>query len=238
MSDWTLQEEERIYPPASMYDVHKSLLTITQLISVYNAAMKELTARLHILNDEYRIEGKRHLFHHVESRLKSPDSILEKAHRKGFPTTAEGLVQNVLDIAGVRVVCSYIGDVYDVFHLISSQDDLQVYRIRDYIEHPKPNGYRSLHMIVGVPVHRRGGMERIPVELQIRTMAMDFWASLEHDLRYKQLNQLGDIDISAELLDCNRKIAAVERRMQAMAEMLRASEQTDEKTVDAEQGLA
>ncbi|MEG1884515.1 MAG: (p)ppGpp synthetase [Clostridia bacterium] len=220
MSNWTLQEETRSYYPVAVQKDPKNFSTINQMICVYNAAMKELVARLNILNDECKLESRRALFHHIESRLKTPDSILEKAHRKGLQPTAENLLQNILDIAGVRVVCSYIQDVYDVFKFISIQDDLEIYRVRDYIENPKPNGYRSLHMVIRVPVHRRGGVEHIPVEMQIRTMAMDFWASLEHDLRYKKIQTVGDIDISEELLACNIEIAAVEKRMQAMADML------------------
>ena len=151
----------------------------------YQAAIRQVQTKLEILDDEFQMRHQRNPIHHMQSRMKSIQSITEKLRRKQAELTIESAVANLTDIAGVRVICSYVQDVYTVANLLTSQDDVELVRVRDYIQSPKENGYRSLHMVVQVPVFLAEGRVMVPVEVQIRTIAMDFWASLEHSLRYK-----------------------------------------------------
>ena len=128
-----------------------------------------------------------------------------------------------MDVAGVRVIVSYVNDVYSLMNLLRQQDDLEIVRIKDYIAHPKPNGYRSLHAIVRIPVYFLDSKQMVPVEVQIRTIAMNYWASLEHDLKYKAIAEMKDVDVVDELKDCSRILEDVERRMQILADVLDAS---------------
>ena len=151
-------------------------------------------------------------------------SIYEKIGRYGYEPTLENMERYILDIAGIRVICPYIQDVYSLFELLNRQDDLEIVKVKDYIAAPKPNGYRSLHVIVRIPVFFMDKKESIPVEIQLRTLAMDFWASLEHDLKYKAVSEVRGIDASSELKDCSRIIEEVETRMQVLAGALEPEE--------------
>ena len=164
-------------------------LAIRQL---YNAAIKQVRTKLEILNDGFQVEHCHNPIHHIECRLKSPGSMLEKLRRKGYPIEMQSLREGILDIAGVRVVCNYLNDVNLVADLLLSQGDIRLLKKKDFISNPKPNGYRSLHLIVSVPIFLAGTTEHIPVEIQIRTIAMDYWASLEHHLKYKTENDVSD----------------------------------------------
>ena len=151
----------------------------------------------------------------MKNRIKSPKSIVEKLSRKGFPLTKDSARQNLDDIAGVRIVCPYIEDIYTIKKLLQAQDDVQFTRITDYIANPKPNGYRSLHLIVKVPVFFSDHKEMVKVEVQIRTIAMDFWASLEHQIRYKAVNAANiPENIANELKECADTIAETDIKMQ------------------------
>ena len=153
--------------------------------SRYSAAIKEIQTKLEILDDEFQMRHHRNPIHHMQSRLKTIQSMLEKLKRKNYEVSINSAVKNLQDIAGIRVICSYVQDVYTIANLLVSQDDVHLVRMADYIREPKPNGYRSLHLIVEIPVFLSEGRILVPVEVQIRTIAMDFWASLEHSLRYK-----------------------------------------------------
>jgi putative GTP pyrophosphokinase len=179
----------------------------------YQAALTEVKTKLDILNEEFRVRYSRNPIHHMESRIKAPDSIARKLERKGFAPTPENAVAHLWDIAGVRVVCAYREDVYTIARLLTSQDDIRLLRSRDYIKEPKPNGYRSLHLIVEIPVFLSTGKQYMPVEVQIRTIAMDFWASLEHRIRYKVEFQVPE-DLNRELFDAAQRIAEVDEDMQ------------------------
>lgn len=181
----------------------------------YSAAMKEVQTKLEILDDEFQARHRRNPIHHIESRMKSIQSITEKLRRKGEPVTMQSAVANLTDIAGIRVICSYVKDVYTVANLLTSQDDVRLIRTRDYIQQPKANGYRSLHLIVEIPVFLQEGRVPVPVEVQIRTIAMDFWASLEHAMRYKARGSV-PTDICAELQEAGTDIAALDTRMQGI----------------------
>ena len=187
--------------------------SFTALRFRFQSAMREVRTKLEILDDEFSMRHSRNPIHHMESRIKSPHSIVQKLRRKGLPPTTQAAMEHLRDIAGIRVVCAYLNDTYAIAELLGKQDDLRILRINDYIRNPKPNGYRSLHLIVEVPVFLSTGKELLPVEVQIRTIAMDFWASLEHQLRYKETSAVPET-LNHQLHDAAEKIAALDGEMQ------------------------
>lgn len=191
-----------------------------RILLKYSAAMNLTKVRLETLDQDLKITQHRNPIHHIESRLKTPASIYEKLGRYGKQATVEEMTEHIYDIAGLRVICSYIQDVYDLLDCLQRQDDLKLLKVKDYIANPKANGYRSLHLIVKMPVYFLDEKEDIPVEIQIRTVAMDFWASLEHDLKYKAVREIKGIDSSHELRECSKIIEDVEARMQILARAL------------------
>lgn len=186
------------------------------LFKKYDAAIKEMKTRFEILDADLEYRFNRNPIHHMESRLKTPKSVFEKLQRYEVPITLQSVEEHILDVAGMRVIVSYIDDVYAMVKVLSMQDDLRIVKVKDYIKNPKPNGYRSLHVIVKVPVYFLDRKQYVPVEIQFRTVAMDFWASLEHTLKYKQDVQLEGIDMFDELKNCSEIIEDVERRMQIL----------------------
>ena len=196
--------------PAEMEDLIKGFV---DLRCRYQAALTEVKTKLDILNEEFRVRYSRNPIHHMESRIKDPASVAKKLARKGFSPTPENAVEQLKDIAGIRVVCAYRDDVYTIAKLLTNQDDIRLIRTRDYIKEPKANGYRSLHLIVEIPVFLSTGKQYLPVEVQIRTIAMDFWASLEHRIRYKVEFQVPE-DLNQELFDAAQRIAEVDEDMQ------------------------
>lgn len=187
----------------------------------YSAAMKEVQTKLEILDDEFQMKHRRNPIHHIESRLKSIKSIMEKLSRKKYPVSMQSAVENLSDIAGIRVICSYVQDVYTVARLLTTQDDIRLIETRDYIRSPKANGYRSLHLLVEVPVFLQEGRIMVPVEVQVRTIAMDFWASLEHSLRYKAAGRVPE-DICMELHEVGKDIASLDQKMQSIHDRIDA----------------
>ena len=196
--------------------------TIDPILRMYNAAMCATTARLEIIEDEFKYRKLRCPIHHIDTRLKSVKSILGKLQKKDLDLTLSAACNNIYDIAGIRVVCSYIKDVYLIRDRLMAQDDIMIMQIKDYIETPKENGYRSLHMVIRVPVYFMNKKQLVPVELQIRTLAMDLWASLEHDIKYKCLYQTETEDFSEELKECSRLIYEAEEKMEIMNRTLEA----------------
>lgn len=182
----------------------------------YKAAIRKVRTYLQILNDEFNVLHHRNPIHHMASRVKDPISIVEKLKRKNFPITLESAIENLTDIAGVRVVCSYLEDVYKIADLLKRETGFQILQERDYIKNPKPNGYRSLHFIMYVPVVVCEETLQVPLELQIRTIAMDFWASLEHRLRYKNSTASVPITLEQELIKAANDIAAIDQKMQEL----------------------
>lgn len=179
----------------------------------YGAAIKEVDTKIEILSEDFAVRHDYNPIHHIEKRLKTPQGIEDKLRRLQCDISIPAARENILDIAGVRVVCNFVDDVYEVANMLTSQNDIRVNSRKDYIANPKPNGYRSLHLSLMVPVFLLDGCIEVPVEVQIRTVAMDFWASLEHNLRYKK-----DKDISAkidiELKACAEVSATLDKRMQ------------------------
>ena len=196
--------------------------TIDPILRMYNVAMCATTARLEIIEDEFKYRKLRCPIHHIDTRLKSAKSILGKLQKKDLDLTLSAACNNIYDIAGIRVVCSYIKDVYLIRDRLMAQDDVMIMQIKDYIETPKENGYRSLHMVIRVPVYFMNKKQLVPVELQIRTLAMDLWASLEHDIKYKCLYQAETEDFSEELKECSRLIYEAEEKMEIMNRTLEA----------------
>ena len=194
-------------------------LAIRQL---YNAAIKQVRTKLEILNDGFQVEHCHNPIHHIECRLKSPGSMLEKLRRKGYPIEMQSLREGILDIAGVRVVCNYLNDVNLVADLLLSQDDIRLLKKKDFISHPKPNGYRSLHLIVDTPIFLHDRKRYMKVEVQFRTIAMDWWASTEHKTRYKK-DIVESEAIKYELSDCARIAEELDQRMEQLYTITRQS---------------
>ena len=190
------------------------------VLQKYEAAMREMVVRFEILDRDLSLRRNRNPIHHIVSRIKSPLSIYDKLLRYGKEPTIDNLEEYLMDVAGVRVICSYVHDVKRLVGLLRHQDDLEIVRIKNYIENPKPNGYRSLHAIVRIPVFFMDSKQMIPVEVQIRTIAMDYWASLEHDLKYKSVSEVNGDEFSDELLACSQTLADLEARMQSLANIL------------------
>lgn len=184
-----------------------------QFMMMYNCAIKEVQTKFEILNDELSTMHNRNPIEMIKSRIKSPESIIEKLYRKEFPVSMESVLENINDVAGIRVICSFIDDIYEVAHMLASQDDVKLIEVKDYIKNPKENGYRSYHMIVEVPVFFTNRKQYMRVEVQLRTIAMDFWASLEHKMRYKKDIANAD-EIFDELRLCADIIAKTDNKMQ------------------------
>lgn len=202
--------------PASFPDAEnlfmKQAFQFQELMMMYNCASKEVRTKLEVLNDELSIRYQRNPIEFITSRIKKPMSIVEKLQRYGKPVTVEAVEDSLNDVAGIRVICSFIDDIYAVADMLLKQDDITLITRKDYIKNPKPNGYRSLHLIVEVPVFFSDQKRPMRVEVQIRTIAMDFWASLDHQLKYKHDVKNAE-QISAELKACADVIAETDLRM-------------------------
>ena len=184
-----------------------------EMVQLYDSAIREVRTKLEVLDNEFRVRYARNPIHHIDSRLKSPSSMMEKLERKGLPQTVEAAEENLTDIAGVRIVCNYLEDIYHIRSLLLHQRDVELVRERDYIKNPKESGYRSLHLIIRIPVFLSSHTELVPVEVQIRTIAMDFWASLEHQLRYKS-DQETTRQLRIRLQKCAEISASLDIEMQ------------------------
>lgn len=190
----------------------KASTEFAKRMSYYKCAMLEVETRFNVLNEEYILEHGRAPVNSIKSRLKTLPSLREKLERKNIPFDVDTMEEQLNDIAGVRVICSFPEDVYTMANAFLAMDDIEVLQEKDYIKNPKPNGYRSLHLIVAIPVHLAGGKRMTKVEIQLRTIAMDFWASLEHQLRYKQDNEFTE-EMATELYACAQLSAALDLRM-------------------------
>ena len=184
-----------------------------QVMMHYTCAIREVKTKLEVLNDELSVKNQRNPIEMSRSRVKKPLSIVEKLQRRGLEVSLESMVKNLDDVAGVRIICSFVDDIYEVAEMLVRQDDVKVIAVKDYIKNPKPNGYRSYHMIVEVPVFFTDSKRFIRVEVQIRTIAMDFWASLDHELKYKKSFVDTDGEISGELKECADVIAQTDEKM-------------------------
>jgi putative GTP pyrophosphokinase len=200
-------------------DIAKAIRSFMSVENIYTAATREIATKLESLNDEFKITMNRNPIHQIKTRVKTPKSIIEKLIRMSCDLSVQSARENLCDIAGVRVICPYIDDIYMIVQLLTSQDDVELLYMSDYIQNPKPNGYRSLHLEVTVPVFLSKSKERVRVEIQLRTIAMDFWASLEHDLVYK-LDEEKKEEVVNELKECADVIAQTDKRMQKLYNLL------------------
>lgn len=209
------EEEQQLFLP-----IASEALNITeqynQIMFFYEAGIRQITAKLEILNREFQACNDRNPIESITSRVKSPESIKEKMIRQDVPLTVSGMVKHIMDIAGVRVVCPFISDVYHMAGLLLKQEDIRKIRIKDYIRNPKPNGYRSLHLIVMVTVYFSDHKCEVPVEIQLRTIAMEFWASLEQQLRYKKNRDFTE-EMQKQLKECAEIVSQADRHMQELA---------------------
>lgn len=205
-----------IYKTATLFDNPEAF---HKLMMQYYCAIREVTTKLAVLNDELSLRSKHSPIEDIRSRVKSPESIAQKLQKKGLELTTSNIMKSLDDVAGIRVICSFVDDIFDIAKMLTSQDDITLIESKNYIKFPKENGYRSLHLIVEIPIFLSGGKKSMKVEVQIRTIAMDFWASLEHQLKYKK-NISNAEEISLELKECADIIAATDLHMQEIRNKL------------------
>lgn len=208
--------------PIDSEKIFEKLQDFQEFMMMYNCAIKEVRTKFEVLNDDLATAHNRNPIEMIKSRIKKPESIFKKLIRKNYEVTMASILQNINDVAGIRVICSFVDDIYEVAKMFISQDDVTLISVKDYIKTPKENGYRSFHIIVSVPVFFANRKEDIKVEVQFRTIAMDFWASLEHTMKYKQ--DIDDADkIMVELKECADVIALTDIRMQEINKKIHKS---------------
>ena len=188
-----------------------------EVILIYNSALKQISTKLEILNDEFQHVHKYNPIEHIKSRIKTSESIVKKLKKHGYESTIQNMVQYVNDIAGIRVICSFTSDIYRIAEMISNQSDIKVISVKDYIVNPKASGYKSYHMLVTVPVYLSDRIVDTKVEIQIRTVAMDFWASLEHKIHYK-FEGNAPAYIKEELIACAKMVSELDTKMLSLNE--------------------
>lgn len=188
-------------------------LSYREMMAYYRCAMMEVSTKFHVLNEELSLQYDRNPIESIKTRLKSPESTLEKLQRKGLPISMASIEENINDIAGVRVICAFPSDIYMLAEAFLRQDDIVLLERKDYIKNPKPNGYRSLHLVVKTPIFLHNTKRMMKVEVQFRTISMDWWASLEHKIRYKKDVVISE-EIDRELYLCAEVSASLDRRME------------------------
>ena len=198
---------------------------------VYHAALRQIETKMEILNDEFQHVHQYNPIEHIKARIKTPESIVKKLKRNGYESTIENMVKYVNDIAGIRIICSFTSDIYRIADMISEQRDIKVIGVKDYITYPKASGYKSYHMIVTVPVYLSDRTVDTKVEIQIRTVAMDFWASLEHKIHYKFEGDAPE-HIKTELVECAKMVSDLDARMLSLNEEILAISHTQEQPTD------
>ena len=191
----------------------------TEVILIYSSALKQISTKLEILNDEFQHIHSYNPIEHIKSRIKSSESIVKKLKKYGYESTIENMVEYVNDIAGIRVICSFTSDIYIIAAMIRNQNDIKVITIKDYIKNPKPSGYKSYHMLVEVPIYLSDRLVHAKAEIQIRTVAMDFWATLEHKINYKFEGNVPQ-DIKDELVESSRMISDLDAKMLRLNQQL------------------
>lgn len=194
--------------------IERNSLPYRELMAYYRCAIMEVETKFRVLNEEFSLGDDNNPIENIRTRLKTPDSIVNKLIRNGYSFSVQSIEENIHDIAGVRIICSYTSDIYMLAEALLKQDDVFLIEKKDYIANPKPNGYRSLHLIIATPIFLHDSKRMMKVEVQLRTLAMDMWASLEHKICYKKENDLLTRKISAELLECAEISAELDRRME------------------------
>ncbi len=206
-----------------IWDADSQIETWQEVTLVYNAALKQINTKLEILNDEFQHVHQYNPIEHIKSRMKTPESIVKKLKRHGYESDIENMVKYVNDIAGIRIICSFTSDIYRIAEMIRLQNDIHVIAVKDYIRNPKKSGYKSYHMLVTVPVFLSDRTVEVKVEIQIRTVAMDFWASLEHKINYKFEGNAPE-HVKSELIECSEMVSRLDDRMQRLNEEIKAHE--------------
>ena len=204
-----------------------------EVMLIYSSALKQISTKLEILNDEFQHVHRYNPIEHIKSRVKTPESIVKKLKKHGYESTIQNMVEYVNDIAGIRVICSFTSDIYQIAEMIRNQSDIKVISIKDYSVNPKTRGYKRYQMLVTRPVYLSDRIVDTKVEIQIRTVAMDFWASLEHKINYKFEGNAPD-HIRNELVECARMVAELDERMLSLNEeiqMIHQGSQTEEAIV-------
>jgi len=194
-----------------------------EVILVYTSALHQIQTRLEILNDEFQHVHRYNPIEHIKGRIKTPESIVKKLKKNGRESTIENMIQYVNDIAGIRIICSFSSDIYRIAEILRNQKDITVVSEKDYITYPKASGYKSYHMIVTIPVYLSDRTIDAKVEIQIRTVAMDFWASLEHKIHYKFEGNAPE-DLKKELVDCAKMVSDLDSRMEQLNEQIQGLE--------------
>lgn len=198
-----------------------------EVMLIYNSALKQIETKLEILNDEFQHVHRYNPIEHIKSRIKTSESIVKKLKKNGYESTITNMIQHVNDIAGIRVICSFTSDIYRIADMISSQKDVKVLKVKDYLTNPKASGYKSYHMIVTIPVYLSDRIVNTKVEIQIRTVAMDFWASLEHKIHYKFEGNAPE-HIKNELIECAKMVSDLDARMLSLNEEIQEIEAREE----------
>ncbi len=188
-----------------------------EVLLIYRSALKEINTKLEILNDEFQHVHRYNPIEHIKSRIKTSESIVKKLKKKGYESTIENMVEYVDDIAGIRIICSFTSDIYHIAEMLVNQNDIRVLEVKDYIKSPKQSGYKSYHLLVTVPIFLSDKKIDAKVEIQIRTVAMDFWASLEHKIHYKFEGNAPE-HIQEELVECARMVSDLDTKMQSLNE--------------------
>ena len=208
----TVDEEEEFELLPAMGEFSSIASQYEHIMFFYESGIQQIVAKLQILNNEFKNNNERNPIENIKSRVKSMESIIDKMQRKGIPLTMNSMAKEIKDIAGVRVICPFISDVYQVANMLVNQQDVDLVTVKDYIKKPKENGYRSLHMIVMVDVYFSDHKDRVPIEIQFRTIAMNFWATVEHSLQYKYKENIPEY-IQQKLLDASEAIIEVDHEM-------------------------
>ena len=198
--------------PQMPEEVFEQISDFRELMMMYHSAIREVTTKLEILNDELSLDSRKNPIQFIKSRVKKPLSIVNKLQKQEKGVTVESIMTSLNDVAGIRVICSFIDDAYDIAEMLTRQDDIVLIEAKDYIKNPKPNGYRSYHLIIEIPVFFSQKKQSVRVEIQIRTVAMDFWASLEHKMKYKK-DLKDSASIEEELKECSDVIADTDLKM-------------------------
>lgn len=201
--------------------IHKNMMPMNELMAYYRCAIMEVETKFKVLDEQFSLEYDRNPIESIKSRLKSYESIIKKLKDKDLPFSLEAIQENIRDVAGIRVICSFPEDIYMLADCLLSQDDVKLIERKDYIKNPKKSGYRSLHLIIEVPIFLRNEKKSMKVEVQLRTIAMDFWASLEHKLRYKKnIDPKENEMLGKELLQCSEISAALDKRMEEIRDRI------------------
>lgn len=209
--------------------VQENLKPVNTMMAYYQCAIMEVETKFKVLSEQYSLEYDRNPIESIKTRVKSMESLLKKIRRKNIPLTIDAIEENIQDIAGVRVICAFQDDIYKLAKCFLDQDDVILIQKKDYIANPKPSGYRSLHLIVKTPIFLKEGKKMITVAVQLRTIAMDFWASLEHKLRYKKsIPEDQSKYLAEEMMDCAQISSALDERMQKVRDVIMQAEEKEE----------